>query len=94
MSQARNGGAAAVGDEDIDWRIVSAVSDAQGVEPLELDERLYDVVDPDAIYNLFAGHAESSSVRGEVSFTLDRCEVTVHHDLTVDVQTLDDVTAD
>jgi hypothetical protein len=95
MSQARNGGATTAGDEDIDWRIVSAVADAKGVEPLELDERLYDVVDPDAIYNLFAGHSGgASAIRGEVSFTLDRCQVTVYDDLTVDVRPLDDVAAD
>lgn len=78
--------------QDLDCRIVVAVADAQGVEPLELDERLYDVVDADAISKLFSSRPGAGSpVRGEVSFTLDRCHVTVYDDLSVTVRTREDV---
>lgn len=86
---------AAAATEDLDCRIVEAVAAARGVEPLELDDRLYDVIDPDAIAKLFStGGRRGPPVRGRVSFTLDRCQVTVHDDLSVDVRTHGAATAD
>jgi hypothetical protein len=76
-----------VSPETIDYRIVEAVADAKGVEPLDLNERLYDIVDPDAIAKLFVGGARSGApVQGEISFVLDDCVVTVAHDMTVAVE--------
>lgn len=81
--------------EDLDCRIVEAVADAKGVEPLELTDRLYDVVDAEAISRLFALDTPGGSpVRGRVTFTLDRCRVTVYDDLSVDVRTPTEVAAD
>lgn len=36
-------------DEEIGVAIVEAVSSVSGVEPCEMDTRLYDVIDPDAL---------------------------------------------
>lgn len=77
-----------VSSEPIDCRIVEAVADAKGVEPLDLDDRLYDIVDPDAIAKLFDGAAQSGTpVHGEISFQLDDCTVTVSHEMAVEVET-------
>ncbi|SFR66689.1 HalOD1 output domain-containing protein [Halogeometricum limi] len=82
-------------DEDLDWQIVTAVADAKGVEPLELGERLHDVVDLDAVKQLFVGMPSSESmVEGHVSFTLDGCEVVVDQSWDVDVIPQTEIAAD
>lgn len=91
MSQALNGDPVEAA-ADLDWQIVRAVADAKGIEPMDLEERLYDVVDPEAVSSLFAGRGGATR-RGEVSFTLARCEVTVDQDLSITVRTLDGVVA-
>jgi hypothetical protein len=73
-------------DTDLDWKIVSAVAEEKGVEPLELDERLYDVVDIDAVKDLFVGMPNRPAlVEGRVTFTLAGCEVVVDQAWNVDV---------
>ncbi|MDS0300409.1 hypothetical protein NDI76_16805 [Halogeometricum sp. S1BR25-6] len=73
-------------DEELDWKIVSAVAEEKGVEPLELDERLYDVVDLDAVKELFVGMPNRAAlVEGHVTFTLAGCEVVVDQAWNVDV---------
>lgn len=58
--------------------IVAAVADAKGVDPLDLDQRLNDVVDPDALERLFRdAHPGEGRTSGHVAFTLADCEVTV-----------------
>lgn len=94
MSQALNGGSATTDSTEFDWQIVQAVADAKGIEPMDLEERLYDVVDPDAVYSLFSGRSgHEGPSKGEVSFTLARCEVTVDHDLSIHVRPLGDAVA-
>jgi hypothetical protein len=94
MNQTRSGSSETV-DEDLDWQIVMAVADAKGVEPLELGERLHDVVDLDAVKNLFVGMpGEQSLVEGHVSFTFDGCEVVVDDQWDVDVVPPSNVAAD
>lgn len=52
--------------------VVVAVAEARGVDPTELDPRLYDFVDPDALDSLFR------SDEGSVAFTMAGCHVTVY----------------
>ena len=54
--------------------IVKRVSDASGVDPLELPP-LYRVIDPDALGAVTEGSADASEVR--VSFTYEGYRVTV-----------------
>jgi hypothetical protein len=56
-------------------RAVAAVSD---VDPLSLQPRLYDVVDPDALKALLTAETASSSV--EITFGFGSYEVTVRKD--------------
>lgn len=85
MNQVKGNGGVAV-DEDLDWKIVSAVAEEKGVEPMDLDERLYDVVDLDAVKDLFVGMPNRTAlVEGQVTFTLAGCEVVVDQGWNVDV---------
>jgi hypothetical protein len=75
--------------------IVTAVAEARGVDPLELDERLFDVVDPDALGDIFADRPSGAERRGgQVTFRLARCYVTIDGDRRVSVRPPEDVSAD
>jgi len=64
-------------DGSVTERIVTAVAEARGVDPLELDTRLHDVVDPDAIERLCSTGPGSQSADARVAFTMGDCEVVV-----------------
>ena len=55
--------------------VVTAVADAKGVDPLDLDP-LYDSVDPDALDSLFRGSTGAGSAT-EIRFEMAACEVVV-----------------
>lgn len=68
------------------YELVSAVASARGVDPLDLDERLIEVVDPDALWQLFAPRLDGTRrAGGQVTFRLAQCEVTVRADAGIDV---------
>lgn len=67
----------------LDLRIVEMVADAEGCDPSELDETLYQVVDPDALTNLFRTGSERST--GELTFEFCGYEVTVTGDEEVEL---------
>jgi hypothetical protein len=60
-------------DQSIGVSIIRSVASVSGVDPLSLQPRLYDVVDPDALERLF------SSVSNEmrITFSFGAYEVTV-----------------
>lgn len=66
---------ATANDEAISQRVVEAVADARGVDPLDLPP-LYDSIDPDALDALF-DHADSGLSITELRFELEGCEVLV-----------------
>lgn len=49
--------------EDVTVDVVRAVAERKGVEPTDIDERLYEAIDPEALARLFAG-----TDRGHVTF--------------------------
>lgn len=64
--------------------VVHAVADTKGIDPLNLDERLYDCIDPDALDRLFEPTAECDGSRnGMVVFTMDGCRVEIESDRTI-----------
>jgi hypothetical protein len=67
------------GERRLSTSVVQAVATALGTDPLSLDERLYDVLDPDALDRLFDGGGEATGPR-TLSFDLAGCSVTVHGD--------------
>ena len=71
--------------------IVTAVADARGIDPIEMDERLYEVVDPDALGHLFAERSDGTPRRGgQLTFRLADCEVTVDGERRISVRVLED----
>jgi hypothetical protein len=80
---------------ELHWEIVRTVAETKNVDPLELDEQLYDVVDPDALWRVFADRADGTPRGdGHVTFRLARCEVTVDSQWGVSVSPLDGSVAD
>lgn len=61
--------------EPVSQTIVYAVAEARGVDPMDLTERLYDCIDPDALNRLF----ESCDGVGSVVFTMAGCKVEVEN---------------
>lgn len=71
-------------DESASESVILAVSDATGTDPLQLP-RLGDVVDPDALDDLFLADSQwtddsRGTEGGTVSFRFSGCDVTVHAD--------------
>ena len=63
------------GGESISVSIIRAVAAVAEVDPLSLEPRLYDVVDPDALEALISSATSDSDVR--ISFPFGRYLVTV-----------------
>lgn len=61
--------------ESLSHAVVIAVAEAKGVDPLDLNERLYDCIDPDALDGLFRSTA--ADTRGTVQFVMAGCHVEV-----------------
>lgn len=70
-------------DDDLSWHIVTAVAEERGVEPLDIDERLYDVIDVEALERIARQAEDSGEVDLSVSFRLAGCFVTVTNGTTV-----------
>lgn len=66
---------------------IQGIADVHGVEPADLNARLYDYIDPDALDALFApvGDEMQRDV-GHVEFTMLGCSVVVHADGAVVVE--------
>lgn len=65
-------------NDELCLTVVNAVADAKGVDPLDLEESLHDVIDPDALEDLFAPRfAGVPRFDGRVSFTMADCTVVV-----------------
>ena len=61
-------------------RVVQAVANAEGVDPVELEPALYDAVDPTAIDELFAPTTPNASRNGRLRFRYRGYDVTVQSD--------------
>lgn len=68
------------GTERVGTKVVAAVADANGVDPLDLDTPLYEVIDPDALDALFQPQATGLPRTGtaQVTFSMAGCEVVVN----------------
>jgi len=61
--------------EPLSQTIVYAVAETKGVDPMDLSERLYDCIDPDALDRLFKTGRHGSG--GTVLFKMAGCRVEV-----------------
>ncbi|MFB6309340.1 MAG: HalOD1 output domain-containing protein [Haloarculaceae archaeon] len=65
------------GTDDICESVVEAMAEAEGVDPTELTPTLYEVIDPDALEQLFASPMPAGWMEGRVTFFYNGYEVTV-----------------
>lgn len=75
------------GSDAVSTAVIRAVAEAKGVATPELDARLYDVVEPDALERLFRyGCDGGGSWTGSVGFSLAGCDVLVRSDGRITVE--------
>jgi hypothetical protein len=78
-------------EESVSTAVVRGVAEIKGVDPTDLDERLYDHVDPDALDRLFRADPDGSvAAEVRVSFTMAGCRVDVRGPRTVVVMARSD----
>jgi len=70
--------------------VVLAVAEAKGVDPTALDDRLYDIVDPDALDRLFHTTSGTTAEGAAIVFRMAGCRVEVDADGRVTAELLDD----
>lgn len=75
--------------DSICTKVICAIAEAKGVDPLDLDPELVDVVDPDALERLFR-YGTSGDTEGRVTFTMAGCEVVVRSTGSVTAAHLED----
>lgn len=63
-------------DGSVSMAVIEALAEARGVSPLEIEQPLYDAVDPDALDALFE-RGDDALKSGRVVFTTSGYEVTV-----------------
>lgn len=75
------------GPQSLSTTVTVAVADVAGVEPSDIPEQLYDVVDPEALDKLFEPRDDGVARRGgRLSFSLYGHHVTIRGDGTITVQ--------
>lgn len=74
------------GSEPISTTVIEAIAEHKSVDPMALEQPLYDVIDPDALDAFLAGSGVSgNSCRRHVEFSYDGCTVRVSEDRSIDV---------
>ena len=73
--------------EQVSTTIIEAVAAVTDTPPTEIDPRLYDILDPDALDRLFQPTKNRSRRRrsGQVTIPIDDCTVTVHADGNIEI---------
>lgn len=71
---------------NISEKLFEAVADYEGVDPVDLTPPLYEVVDPDALDQIFATTPTTGRMEGRVTFSYNGYEVTVCGDGDVSVE--------
>ena len=66
-------------DESVSQTVIMAVAEATDVDPIDLDPRISDVIDPDALDRLF----ETGQSEMRLKFAMAGCQVIVHADYVV-----------
>lgn len=74
---------------DLSVAVIETLAEAREESPVEMEQPLYDVVDPDALDRLFT--ADDADAVGRVVFELGAHEITVHSDGDILVRQIDAV---
>lgn len=75
-----------ISDERVVVKVIEAVAEKRGIDPLEVDEKLNEVIDPEALERLFRDRPNGASrAGGLVIFNFGECEIRIDSDLNVKV---------
>lgn len=66
--------------ENVSHKVVETVAEEAGVDPSDVTSSLYDVIDPDALDQIFATIATADRMEGQVTFPYNGYVVTVYGD--------------
>ncbi|WP_458190515.1 HalOD1 output domain-containing protein [Haladaptatus sp. NG-WS-4] len=78
MSKRSDSGFVSVEDGRVSEAVLRAVANATGIDPIDIDTPLYDVIDPDALDRLFRPCPTTErKTESKVSFTMGGCTVTI-----------------
>lgn len=80
MDSTPSNGISAGGQSSISIRVVEAVAEREGIDPLEVSPPLHDAIDPNALDALFEPTASGRRADGTVSFTYHGYRVRVESD--------------
>jgi len=72
--------------DDVIYNVVEKVAEVEGVDPLELTPPLFEVIDPDALGQIFATAPTAGRMDIQVSFHHNGYDVTVCGDGDVSVE--------
>lgn len=72
-------------EQPLSRTIIERIADAEGIAPTELDTRLYDVIEPEALNELFQHQEDGPVTEGFVSFAFHGYTVTIYSDSTVEI---------
>ncbi|MFP9193047.1 HalOD1 output domain-containing protein [Natronosalvus vescus] len=72
--------------DNVSNEVVKMVAEVEDVNPLELTPPLYEVIDPDALDQIFASMPSAGRMEGQVTFSYNGYKVTVCGDGYVSVQ--------
>lgn len=75
---------------DVVYQVITSVADARNLDPIQLEPRLYDILDPDALARLFDDRPDGTARQGgRVSFDMAGCRVTIREDHSVEARLRD-----
>ncbi|WP_435096956.1 HalOD1 output domain-containing protein [Halorubrum sp. N11] len=64
-------------DDDLCWDIVTAIAEERDIDRRDIEDRLYDIIDPHALGRLAQQSGASDDLSLSVSFRMADCYVTV-----------------
>jgi len=64
--------------QSLSEKVLLTIADAEGVDPLDLSPRLYDVVDPEALESIFCHEQRARASNLSITFDYLDWEVRVH----------------
>lgn len=79
----------AVGESTpLSMEVIDAIAEQEGIDPIDLETPIYEVIDLDAVDALTTGDTSTNDI--EVSFTYEGYEVTVDNDRDIRISSADE----
>ncbi|WP_149797305.1 HalOD1 output domain-containing protein [Halorubrum xinjiangense] len=72
--------------DNVTYEVVTRVAEVEDVDPVEVTPPLNEVIDPEALNQIFASTPTGDRMEGQVTFPYNGYEITVSGDGSVSVQ--------